>query len=243
MMHPRVLRVSDLLQFGSATICPLIFVALVTTLLGLFVFGPLQARSALQSGRFRFRLVDIAILVAQMQIAGGVIWALPRPRGSILLQYGLILATWVLLIWWWVTGVRMLSRARIEHGLQRIGFLAFFLPLGYMGALGLLAAPITVVLTLTLLGQIAAGGPRTDASTLGLVALANVVVVASIVAVRRYCRMMTTKARDDYARDEGIEFGAVGAGRGMTRPFSPMASDREVRFLEDARTDARDSDH
>jgi hypothetical protein len=237
---PLALEPGELLGAITGTFCPLVFVALVSYLMGLYVFGPLYARAAWTPPRTRYGIVDILILLVQLQLAGGAallivpVWF---PEAA-LLRYGSALAAWLLMGFWWWTGIRMLSLARVEEEFHRTMFLGLALPLGYLAAVVVMLTPLALVLLAVVLHQwIAKASYSAAAWCLALPAI-YAAAFGVIPGVRWFCRRIADRARDAYAHEEGIDFGPVAnrALGGLFRWHSPMASEREVRIVDEGPT-------
>ncbi len=229
-MHAKTATdVGEVLQVLSAALCPLSFLVFVSYLLGLFVFGPLHARATWTPPRTRFRIADILILIAQLQIAGGLVLVMD---GESAVRLVAAFVAWVLVIFWWWAGVRMLAKARIEQGAHRLWFLALAVPAGYSAAVGVLLSPLLAVLGLSTFHQMIIRRDPEEALSLGLLMLMGGAVVGAIAAVRWYCRQIVDTARDDVAREQGIAFGQLDTPSTRRTP-APMATDREVQIIED----------
>lgn len=230
------IRSTELLEIAWGTLCPLVFFLMVSYLAGLFVFGPLHARAVWTPPNTRFRIVDILILLVHLQLVGGLVFALaPLIPGSEVTRYAAALVSWVLIGFWWWTGVRMLAKARVDHAPHRLFFLAVVLPIGYVATFGIVMAPLTLVFSFAMLyWMLANGNPEELLKLLGLV-LANIGVIAAVIGVRWYCSQIVERARDDIAREDGIDFGplAVRSIKGLIRHHQPMASERDVRIVEE----------
>lgn len=235
-MHAKSsIDVGEMLQVMSAALCPLSFLVFVSYLLGLFVFGPLYARATWTPPRTRFRIADILILIAQLQIAGGLVLVMSRIvwfDSQTVVRLAAALVVWVLVIFWWWTGVRMLAKARIEQGAHRLWFLAIAVPAGYSAAVGVLLSPLVAVLGLSMFQQMIIRGDPGEVLPLALLMVMCAATIGAIVAVRWYCHKIVDTARDDVAREEGIAFGQLDTPP-TRRTHTPMASDREVQILDD----------
>jgi hypothetical protein len=227
----------ELLGALTGTFCPLLFVALVSYLMGLYVFGPLYARAAWSPPRTRYGIVDILILLVQLQLAGGaalLLVPLWYPEAS-LLRYGSALAAWLLMGCWWWTGIRMLSLARVEDEFHRTLFIGIALPLGYVAAVIVMLAPFALVLLAVLIYQWVADGSLVAAAWCAALPAIYAAAFGAIQGVRWFCRKIADRARDAYAHEEGIDFGPVASRAlgGLFRWHSPMASEREVRIVDE----------
>jgi len=187
------------------------FFVLVSYLLSLFIFGPLHAEATSNRPPMRFRLADIIVLLAQLQIAAGVLFAAARLWGASGAGIRIVaaIAIWSLLTFWWWTGVRMLSKARIERGTDRILFLSVAAPLGYVTALSILLTPILAVLALgTLYWSVLSASFREAVILIALI-LSTLAIYACAFCIRWYCGRLVERAHDDLARRDGIDFGAT----------------------------------
>lgn len=233
---PFAMGPSEWLGALAGTLCPLVFVALVSYLVGLYVFGPLYACSAWKPPRTRYGIVDILILLVQLQLAGGAaLLVVPRfDAEATLLRWGAALAAMLLTGFWWWTGVRMLSLARVEGEFHRTLFLGIFLPLGYLAAAAVMSTPLALVLLAVLFHEWIATGSLVHAAWCAALPAAYAAAFGAIPAVRWLCRKIADRARDDYAQQEGIDFGPLASHTlGLARWHSPMASEREVRIIDD----------
>lgn len=223
----------------TGAFCPLVFLALVSWLLGMLVFGPLYAKAIWKPPNTRFRIADIIILAAQLQVLGALAYGvvpllLPNER---IMRYVVPLVIWLLVAFWWWTGVRMLAKARVQHGPHRMFFMAVVLPLGYLATLFIAASPALIILPLGMFVSMITRGSWEELVGIVLLLGLDALMVCLIIGVRRYCQQMVDRAHDDVARDDGIEFGPLLTrllgGRPLPRIQRPLASDDEVRILDE----------
>jgi hypothetical protein len=242
-MHrpPLPIEPGELLGALTGTLCPLVFIALVSYLEGLYIFGPLYTRAAWKPPRTHFGLVEMLVLIVQLQLAGGAaLFLIPLwdPEAT-LLRYGAALAAWVLMGCWWWTGIRMLSLARVEQESHRTIFMAFILPAGYIAAVIIMLTPFAIV-GIAMMAYHWIAYASTPAM-IGCLVLPAVYVAGFCIVpgVQWYCRRIADRARDAYAHDEGIDFGPITSANvgGLLRWQGPMASEREVRFVDEKRAD------
>lgn len=233
------MRSTEIFELAWATVCPAVFGIMLSYLIGMFVFGPIHARAFLKPPQTSYRIADVIILLLQLQLAGGVLFALFEffERGSDAERLGIPLVVWLLLTFWWWTGVRMLARAKVHYSPHRWLFLGVFVPLGYAATIGLLLLPLTTIISLAaiLAMVMALASTSGDALSLaGLLAL-NAATIAAVVATRAFCRRIVRRAKDDVAAGDGVALGQlVEAEKPLfVREHAPMASDREVKFFDD----------
>jgi hypothetical protein len=233
------MRITEIITLAWGTLCPALFLVMLSYLIGLFVFGPLHARAIWKPPQTSFRIADIIILLAQLQIAGGLLfaWLQVYYHGPDLGRIGIAIVLWILLTFWWWTGVRLLAKAKVDYAPHRWLFLGVFTPLGYAATIGLLLMPLSVivsfamVLTMLSIREVSAG------DSLALLALlaANGATIGAVFATRAFCRKIVSRARDDVALHDGVSMGPLveTVKPIFLREHRPMASDREVKFFDD----------
>jgi hypothetical protein len=230
------LDTNGLFEIASGVACPTLFFVLVSYLLGLFVFGPLHARATWTPPNTRFRIVDIIILLVQLQITAGALFAVMPllDGGEIVLKIALAFFIWSLQAFWWWTGVRMLAKARVERGADRVLFLSIILPLGYLTTLGIIASPVLLAVLIGALAYATHSFGWLEVALPLLFALAIAVPYAGAFGVRCVCTRIVDHAWDDVALDEGIAFQQLTVQPPSDRRnFPALATDREVRILDD----------
>lgn len=240
-MHETTFSFNDVADALAGVLCPLSFFVVMSYLLGLFVFGPLHARAAWTPPQTRFRIADIITLLVQLQIGGGLVFAvvpamLPaNGREAQSMRIGAALLAWLLIAFWWWTGVRMLAKARVDHGPHRLMFMAVILPLGYLTAIGIVLTPAMMGVAIALVYAMLNGGDNLAAFALASLILANAAVFGSLFFVRWYSQQLAERARDDVARGEGIEFEKlqVRSQTGVIRPYRGSAGDERIHIAEE----------
>ncbi len=183
------------------SICFLLLGVGASWLGGLVVFAPLNERTLLFKVRSRFRIADLISLAILLQVGVGASLALSNAE-ELEVRAALTILVLIVVAFWWVTGLRMLSRAGVENGMHRGLFLTVHLPLGYLSVLGLIVSVV-----LTPLGMSALGEPHPWIVLVGiLLLLLPVLCAATGWSIHRVCRSMANRARDDQANREGISF-------------------------------------
>ena len=238
-MHSAQLTLSQLLELAAGIVCPALFLVLISYMLGLLVFGPLYQKGDGVPPTTKFRIADILVLLVQLQLAAGLMFALlplldPSP---VAVRVSVALFVWLISSWWWWTGVRMLAKARVERGADRLLFLSIVLPVGYLATVGLIASPVLLVL---LFGTFAWSLSHLDSldwevAGLMLAALSILAVtIGSVFAVRWCCRYLVDHARDDVAVTQGIAFERLHVRKPTARSSPPLAAEHEIRILDEA---------
>lgn len=120
----------------------ILFIVFVSLKFGEIVFAPLQRFSLLfrRRRRMRFRIVDLLVLVAHIQIILGLLVSRIDLSGGGRAMFGstvFVMLLGTLCVTWWWSGIRMLDQANIENNGWRIFILALLVPLGYSAALSL----------------------------------------------------------------------------------------------------------
>ena len=212
---------SEWMGMAAGFLCPLAFVTLVSYMLGLFVFGPLYAKESWTPPQIRFRIADILVLLVQLQLAAGLLLAvMPQFDPSPLVaRVALAVFVWITLIWWWYCGVRMLARARVERGGDRLLFLAIILPVGYLLTLGMMASPVLMVTALFILAWSVHNPDWDEILMIFPIFIGLAVTYGSVFLVRWYCSHIIDHARDDVAVTQGIVFEKLH----VCKPVEPIA--------------------
>jgi hypothetical protein len=239
------MRITDIIELAWGTLCPAVFLVMLSYLVGLFVFGPIHARAIWKPPQTSFRIADIILLLAQLQLVGGLLFAiLPEYyRGPDLGRIGIAVVCWILQTFWWWTGVRLLAKAKVENTPHRLWFLGVFVPLGYLATIGILLMPVTVIvafaMVLTMVSVWAFHGP--DVLALFGLLVFNAATIGAVVATRLFCSRIVGRAKDDVAVRDGVAMGPLVEGSKpiFLREHAPMASDQEVKFFEDPPAQAK----
>lgn len=165
------------------------------------VFGPLQL-AALDhrftrpgADRSRFRMVELAMLIVQLQGVAALVTLLPLSADQRLLA---TTCSWILLLVWWWEGVTLLSHAHVTTSRDRLFFLGILIPLGSTLATLLAvfapAVPIGAVFLFCL-----ALVDQNPAALWGCVALLSVgtLHLVAVTWARRACQTIATRAELD----------------------------------------------
>lgn len=233
------MRFTHILELAWGTACPAVFLVMLSYLVGLFVFGPIHARAIWKPPQTSFRIVDIILLLAQLQLAGGLVFALleyfERGRGAE--RIGIAVVCWILLTFWWWTGVRLLAKAKVENTPHRLWFLGLFVPLGYLATIGILLMPVSAIVAFAMVLTMVSAWTFEGSDLLALLGLLlfNAATIGAVIATRTFCGQIVRQAKDDVAVREGVALGpVVETSKPMfLREHAPMASDQEVKFFED----------
>ena len=133
-----------MLDFLFGTLCLLIVFCGLSACVGAIAFDPVRRLGELQRAPWQFRMCDFLVLVALLQVVVAVSLAvLPpsasRERFAVVGFLGIVMAAW------WLGGVRLLSKARIERLWPRVVFLGVAIPLICVLTLVFLAAPFVLL--------------------------------------------------------------------------------------------------
>ena len=233
-MSSDTLHLGEVFEFVTGVACPLTFAVMVSCLLGLFVFGPLYAKATWTPPRMHYRIADILVLLVQLQLSAGLLFALlpmldPMPTAIRVAVAGLV---WMMQTLWWFLGVRMLAKARVQRGADRLLFLSIILPLGYLATFGIMASPVVVV-ALAGFAIWAMNQPGWD--QVGVILLLSFSLAAPYgitYGIRRFCEFLVDHARDDYAYIEGIAFEKLHVHKMAPRTAATPASEQDVRIVD-----------
>ena len=226
---------SQLFEMVPGILCPVLFVTMVSYLLGLFVFAPLYAKADWTPPNVRYRIADILVLLVQLQLAAGLLFALMPllDPSHIGVRVGLAAVVWITLSWWWYHGVRMLARARVDRGADRLMFLAVILPIGYAATLGMMASPVMMISVFAILASAVRFG-WDEVLWVFPMCVTLGVTYGCVFLVRWYCEYIVGHARDDVAVSEGIAFETLQVRKAQQKAKTEPSSDDEIRILDEA---------
>lgn len=189
-------------------VCWFSALATISWFLGLYLFRAMHQQTALFAADHRFQTSDLLILAAQLQLAAALLVAL-TPRVPAGYKAAVGCGVFMLLGFWWWSGLRMLGGAGISLPRHRWLFLGVALPAGYLAGLWIAGMVITVPASLLLLiGSIGEMEPWGALAALLLITLSVTAVVVAVFC-QRFCEQIVQRARTDRATRDGIEF--VGA--------------------------------
>ena len=176
-----------------ACLCVFVVVASCSWIGGLIVFGPLHERTLLFRIRNRFRIADIISLGVLLQVAAGVVLALvPSDENAARITLTLLIS--LIVVTWWINGLRMLSRAGVERGSHRAAFLLLVLPSGYLCIILVLSTIILFPAAMELLTR----ARNREAWEIALAIFFLVLPIAGVtwgIICHRVCRRMADRAR------------------------------------------------
>lgn len=170
---------------------------------GLMVFAPLHETTLLFKVEGRFRIADLISLGILLQVAVGAALALTPPgewvgRAVVTILIGLIVLSW------WISGLRMLSRAGVSQGMHRALFLTLLLPSGYVSVLLVIGLIVMFPASMEMLTS--SGGDPQQIMIGILLLLLPLFAIGWCFACNHIVRGMADRARDDHARKDGIQF-------------------------------------
>ncbi len=173
---------------------------------GLIVFAPLHEKTLLFQVENRFRIADIVALGILLQLSIGAVLAIKiEMTGMPRIFYSIVLLLTVSL--WWVSGLRMLSRAGVTYSVHRWLFLTFALPAGYVSLLSVLGCIVLCPIGAEMMAIREARFAATWWIGLFLFCMPGIGVAVAIFC-HRICRGMAFRARDERAERDGISFDA-----------------------------------
>lgn len=185
------------------------FLAAWSLTVGLVVFSPMYERNALFQVNHRFRISDLLVLAAQLQIVFGLSMLAFSPMRNSGISVVFAVGVSLLLTLWWAGGLRMLANAGVEHTWHRWLFLGVVGPFGYASTI--IAAGALFVVPVSLVG-IVQGLVREEPSIV-LSSLVGLALCAAAITFlcrsHRLCRLFTERARRDRAERDGIAFDEV----------------------------------
>ena len=234
----------ELNRFASVfagSLCSVSIVAFIGWMIAFFVFSPLHEKTVLFRVNNRFRISDLIVLAAHLQLSAGLIMALPQERA---VKIALILTACLVLSFWWMTGVRMLARSGIEYTWHRWLFLGIVMPIGYLASSAIVVMIVLVPISLLLLVESGASGDWGEFGiALGTLVVAGLACTATV-ACRRTTRLFVERARALRADQDGVNFedSATVTPVATAHPGFLKLSEREL-FWIDRSTEKSRRDH
>ena len=102
---------------------------------GFIMLKPMSQLEAPKDSKFKFRLLDVYVLVFQCFFLGWMLFLI-RARDENWRHFEAIGFSWALCVWWWALGIANLSKLPKELlGLKRIALLGLLSPMAHGGVL------------------------------------------------------------------------------------------------------------
>jgi hypothetical protein len=173
-----------MIDFLALMPCFLIVLYGVSFIVGAVVFEPLRKEDDQRHRPWQFRISDLMVLLVQLQVVGVLVVGLLRwlPRLDLMI---IVFFAWLVLAGWWLSGVRLVSRAGIEEVRLRLTFLGFILPLGYGLSLILMLAPGILLIHAAAIVDLILSGGRSGTLFFVMMAAIELAVVVAAIACRR----------------------------------------------------------
>jgi hypothetical protein len=167
---------------------------------GAIAFAPLVRADKLRYQPWQFRISDFLVLLVQLQVFFGLTLMVVRPSD---VRDGVALAVVVVLVMtaWWMSGVRMLSKARVAAMTLRLIFLGFLIPLGYGLSLVLMAIPAILVIHAGAAVTLVTSGGQAGGGIFALMTVIEVVAILLMIACRRASAWIVESSQNRTLRD------------------------------------------
>jgi hypothetical protein len=167
--------------------CAVVVLYYGSFVVGSAVFAPIKKAGELKFAPWQFRVSDFLILLAQLQVSGGIVLGF-MTKNSPAERIGAIVVLWLAVAGWWIAGVRFMAKAGIDRFPRRLVFLGFAIPLGYGSSLTALAYPAVLVFQVGAIAEMALSGGRSGVLPFLLLTAIEVVVLVGLV----FCRWLTS---------------------------------------------------
>lgn len=178
--------------------------ALASWSIGLMVFRPFYETTAVFHVNARVRLSDLIILAIEIQIL--LAYSSWKYVGGQFNFWFLVDATvCILIVFWWVCGIRMLARGGVESSGARWLALGLLIPLGYVSTVVLMISAFVVpfVFTVSVIDLF----QRRGGLQVGLLSpLPAMAAVLMLFVAHRTARRLVENARRDRAVMDGVHF-------------------------------------
>ena len=133
------------IEFLMSVSCLVAGAAFFSLIFGQVVFAPIiEDQINEPGGTSKFRMIDLLILMAQIQISIGLIVVATKAL-PLINRVAAILIWGALLAFWWFLAVRMATGVRMKSGYRQF-FIGVLSPLGFSISLSLIALPVWFVI-------------------------------------------------------------------------------------------------
>jgi len=178
--------------FGLLIVLPISI--LLTYVPGRLILAPLKRAALDPRPRVQFRMTEILMLTAQIGVLGALLTAGPKSAES----FFLFIITMLLLVVWWLAGVRWLSHAGVTIPSARLWTLAVAVPLAFgvlPGLLVLLGLPMAASSNgTTTIHFLSWQFPMTDASAATVFRVIQISALTVLLGHIPLCRWIVRRA-------------------------------------------------